>query len=324
MQRTDANNEYWKAKFIDGLPTLFASKVRKRLGNEVGIINYQQYTYGLLTSAIIQEGLTLCNDLKLQTQLKQQNLTGKRELGEFCDQFACGTEPRTSHQRKGKGKASHAKRPEPYSHQSRRYPKRQSHQKTRPEPRRPPPRQRHPPRRNLPDKKKIVCYKCDIEYTSSSQSEDNPDCSCSHLQSVAQMHQINVLTSLQHSIDQEEDPQTKRYLIKEYLDKIQSTSKSTPIQVILGTPFLEKIMPIKGIDNHGIHGQLETLDIKNKISSLHRLLTQEICSDIPTAFWDRHKYIVSLPYIDGFNERTIPTKARPSQMKHALLDLRSV
>ncbi|XP_068657947.1 uncharacterized protein [Aristolochia californica] len=210
------------AKYIDGLPTLFASKVRKRIGNEVGRINYQQYTYGLLTSAIIQEGLALCNDLKLQAQLKQQNLTGKHELGEFCEQFACDTGPQPCHQRKGKENASKLKRLEPYSHQSRRYPKRQSHQKT----------------RLRVQLAKIFLNSDsgdDIDYASSSPSEDDPDCSCSHLQSVAQMHQINVLTTLQQSmlenIDQEENPQTKRYLIKEYLDQIQSTSKVvTPIQ----------------------------------------------------------------------------------------------
>ncbi|XP_068662948.1 uncharacterized protein [Aristolochia californica] len=140
-------------------------------------------------------------------------------------------------------------------------------------------------------------------------------------------------------------------------------------QVILGTPFLEKIMPIEGIDNQGILGevnkkpiyfsfksqprvsfineiselrnvkehqisflhkeiqfltleqQLETTDIEEKIKSLHKLFSQEICSDIPTTFWDSDKNIVALPYIDGFNERTIPTKARPSQMKHTFLDL---
>ena len=31
MQRYDANAEHWKAKFIDGLPPLFAGKVRQTL-----------------------------------------------------------------------------------------------------------------------------------------------------------------------------------------------------------------------------------------------------------------------------------------------------
>ena len=90
MQRYDANNKHWKAKFIDGLPNLFTERVRKRLREmHDGIsIPYNQYTYGQLTSVILQEGLSLCNDLKLQQQLKKQQLTGHKELREFCDQFA--------------------------------------------------------------------------------------------------------------------------------------------------------------------------------------------------------------------------------------------
>ncbi|GMP81116.1 hypothetical protein CsSME_00035935 [Camellia sinensis var. sinensis] len=51
-------------------------------------IPYEQYTYGQLCSIITDEGLSLCNDLKLHYQMKQHNLTGRKELGEFCDQFA--------------------------------------------------------------------------------------------------------------------------------------------------------------------------------------------------------------------------------------------
>ncbi|XP_068648929.1 uncharacterized protein [Aristolochia californica] len=163
VQRLDTNNEYWKAKFIDGLPTLFATKVRKRLGNE----------------------------------LKKQNLTRKKELGEFCEEFAYNTKQPLSNQRKGKSKVSYSRIRDPYSHQSRRYSKGQSHKKTSHNSRRHP--SRPPPKRNPQDKKKIVSYKCEDEfsYDSSSQSNRDHNCSCSHLKSVAQMHQINVLTSYQ-------------------------------------------------------------------------------------------------------------------------------
>ncbi|KAI8554885.1 hypothetical protein RHMOL_Rhmol05G0131500 [Rhododendron molle] len=89
MQRTDANSEHWKSKFVDGLPYFFAEEIRKKLRdqNNGTTIIYDNYTYGQLVSIIIQEGLTLCNDIKLHNQLKKQNLTGKQELGQFCDQF---------------------------------------------------------------------------------------------------------------------------------------------------------------------------------------------------------------------------------------------
>ena len=66
MLRTDANSIYWKTKFIDGLSSLFAERVRNKLRGSNGIIDYENYTYGQLNAAIISEGLYLCNDLKLQ------------------------------------------------------------------------------------------------------------------------------------------------------------------------------------------------------------------------------------------------------------------
>ena len=90
MQRSDANSEHWKAKFIDGLPPLFAERVRQKLrdNNDGQNIPYNSYTYGYIISVITQVGLSICNDMKLQYQLKKQNLTGKKEIGDFCYQFA--------------------------------------------------------------------------------------------------------------------------------------------------------------------------------------------------------------------------------------------
>ena len=53
-------------------------------------IPYYRYTYGQLIAIITDEGLALCNELKLQQQMKQQHLTGRKEIGEFCEQFAYG------------------------------------------------------------------------------------------------------------------------------------------------------------------------------------------------------------------------------------------
>ena len=44
------------------------------------------------------------------------------------------------------------------------------------------------------------------------------------------------------------------------------------------------------------------------------MLIDDVCSDVPNAFWHRKKHIVDLPYIKDFNEKNIPTKARPIQM----------
>ncbi|PIA30621.1 hypothetical protein AQUCO_05400010v1 [Aquilegia coerulea] len=87
--RHDGNNAFWKEKFISGLPRLFAEKDKNRLKNKHdGIqIPYDFYTYGELISECTSEDLALCNDIRLKNQLKTQNLTGKNELGQFCEQF---------------------------------------------------------------------------------------------------------------------------------------------------------------------------------------------------------------------------------------------
>ena len=74
MQGEDVNSEYWKAKFIYGLPNLVVEKLRIHLRGANQIIDYNSYTYGQLISSIVSEGLNLCNDLKLQNQIKKQNL----------------------------------------------------------------------------------------------------------------------------------------------------------------------------------------------------------------------------------------------------------
>ncbi|RDY14524.1 hypothetical protein CR513_00408, partial [Mucuna pruriens] len=69
--------------------------------------------------------------------------------------------------------------------------------------------------------------------------------------------------------------------------------------MILGTPFLTLLYPFQ---------QLEERIIK------------EICEINPIAFWLRKKYEVSLPYIEGFDETKISTKARPIQMNKEYLE----
>lgn len=44
------------------------------------------------------------------------------------------------------------------------------------------------------------------------------------------------------------------------------------------------------------------------------MLIDDVCSDVPNVFWHRKKHIVNLPYVKDFDEKNIPTKARPIQM----------
>ena len=49
-------------------------------------ISYDDYTYGKLISVCTQEGL-LCNEIKLNQQIKRYHLIDKQQLGEFGEQF---------------------------------------------------------------------------------------------------------------------------------------------------------------------------------------------------------------------------------------------
>jgi len=46
----------------------------------------------------------------------------------------------------------------------------------------------------------------------------------------------------------------------------------------------------------------------------------DICAEHPSAFWNRKKHIVTLPYEDNFSEDDIPTKSRPCQMNAELVE----
>ena len=84
----DPNQDFWKEKYISGLPPLFAEKVRNSLRKEgQGSINYQNMDIGNITQKIQMVGAELCNDLKIKEQLKKQRVVGKREMGDFCYQF---------------------------------------------------------------------------------------------------------------------------------------------------------------------------------------------------------------------------------------------
>ncbi|WMV08277.1 hypothetical protein MTR67_001662 [Solanum verrucosum] len=46
----------------------------------------------------------------------------------------------------------------------------------------------------------------------------------------------------------------------------------------------------------------------------------DICADHPSAFWNRKKHTVTLPYEDDFSEEDIPTKSRLCQMNSELVE----
>ena len=67
----------------------------------------------------------------------------------------------------------------------------------------------------------------------------------------------------------------------------------------------------KDLDLQRIENQLQNDFIQRKISDFKSLIEKEICADLPYAFWNRKQHMVYLPYENSFDEKKIPTKARP-------------
>ncbi|KAG5577364.1 hypothetical protein H5410_057498 [Solanum commersonii] len=88
MIRPDCNLDFWKERFISGLPPLFANKVRTNIqDHNNGNISYDNLTYGDLVSTINVVALELCTDIKLKHQLKKEQSSSRKELGGFCKDF---------------------------------------------------------------------------------------------------------------------------------------------------------------------------------------------------------------------------------------------
>ncbi|XLU78278.1 hypothetical protein S245_001699, partial [Arachis hypogaea] len=98
MIRDDAHAPFWKERFIVALPKLFSEKVLQKLQTQFGTqISYNSLTFGQLHNIIVQTGIEICKDTKIQQKIKQKSITGKRELGTFCYQYGITPEKATGH-----------------------------------------------------------------------------------------------------------------------------------------------------------------------------------------------------------------------------------
>ncbi|KAK9714056.1 hypothetical protein RND81_06G068600 [Saponaria officinalis] len=100
MELPESSSAHWKAKFIDGLPHLFAERVKTILRDQSGSIPYNEYSYGRLIGACTEQGLKLCNEIKLNQQIKRQNLAERNQVGDFCEQFGMDMPPYPNKKRK--------------------------------------------------------------------------------------------------------------------------------------------------------------------------------------------------------------------------------
>ena len=69
-----------------------------------------------------------------------------------------------------------------------------------------------------------------------------------------------------------------------------------------------------------VEEQLACKNIQEDIRKFEEKHKQEVCSNLPTTFWHRKRHQIALLYVKDFNEKDIPTKARPIQMSQELMD----
>ena len=83
----DCTKPFCKEIFINGLPKLFAHKIRDVLSQPTWTIEYDNLTYGDIISVIQKEGLRMCIDMKLSKQTARDKKNAKYEIGTFCEQY---------------------------------------------------------------------------------------------------------------------------------------------------------------------------------------------------------------------------------------------
>ena len=111
MLQKDCYKPYWKEKFIDGLPPIFAHKVKQELIGKNDSIDYDNLTYGDNLSTINKLSINMCNDEKLLKYQLNNKRKYKYEMGNFYEQY--GLPPIALSEQKGK---KHYKSHKNYNH----------------------------------------------------------------------------------------------------------------------------------------------------------------------------------------------------------------
>jgi hypothetical protein len=87
MLKDDSNQPFWKEKFINVLPHMFAHNIKQVLANENNVIEYDNLTYGNIISVIQKVGIKMCIDMKISNQANKDKKKAKYEMRNFCDQY---------------------------------------------------------------------------------------------------------------------------------------------------------------------------------------------------------------------------------------------
>uniref|UniRef100_A0A1S4DE34 DUF7746 domain-containing protein n=1 Tax=Nicotiana tabacum TaxID=4097 RepID=A0A1S4DE34_TOBAC len=268
MELPENKFDHWKAKFIDGFPSLFAERVRNTLKGSFGEITYNNYTYGKLIGICTQKGLNLCNELKLSRQLKMDKLKEKYHLGDFCTQFGL---PKIS---------THMKK----KHKYHRYPNLDSPYKKK--------RSRYRSKEERDAKK---AYRKATRFTKNRSKRDLADIKCykcGKFGHIAPNYKLQKLKTLELDNELRDKVYGLLYTSGSESDYYYSESES--------------------------EAEIDLLDLSNSDKNIDNTCTA--CKEHPSAFWNRKKHIVTLPYEDNFSKDDIPTKSRPCQLIAKLVE----
>ncbi|KAI5338516.1 hypothetical protein L3X38_017787 [Prunus dulcis] len=162
MLRDDSNQSFWKEKFINGLPNLFAHKIRTTLSNEQGHIDWNNLTYGNLVSTINQVGMKMCVDMKIGKQIQSDRKSAKYELGNFCEQYGLTSLPpssRTKLHHKSPSRSYHNRKNRYQNNDSREFYKTKKHSPKK-NWKKFPSKSKKTRFQNNSGKGKVVCWKC--------------------------------------------------------------------------------------------------------------------------------------------------------------------
>jgi len=89
LKREDGLQQFWKERFIAGLPKLFGERILSKLRQNFSTndIPFNLLSFGQLFGIVKSEGLNLCNEIKLQSKYESERAQSQKEMGNFCEAF---------------------------------------------------------------------------------------------------------------------------------------------------------------------------------------------------------------------------------------------